>query len=64
MLLPSSIGVELMPLLFRENLPGIDIVATNYDKTSMAYIQVKTKREESKNWAGWIADWMGTNIAL
>ena len=35
---------------FSGNLPGIDIVATNYDKTSMVYIQVKTKREESKNW--------------
>ena len=35
---------------FSGNVPGIDIVATNEDRTSMAYIQVKTKGENSKNW--------------
>ena len=34
---------------FSGNVPGIDIVATDYDKKRMAYIQVKTKRGHG-NW--------------
>ncbi len=35
---------------FSGNVPGIDIVATNQEMTSMAYVQVKTKSENSRNW--------------
>ena len=34
---------------FSGNVPGIDIVATDADRTNVAYIQVKTKREGG-NW--------------
>ena len=34
---------------FSGNVPGIDVVATDGDKSRMAYIQVKTKRAHS-NW--------------
>ena len=35
---------------FSGNVPGIDIVATDENQQSMAYIQVKTKRGPGGSW--------------